>query len=126
MAGNTEYTLNLTLLEVSASQLDVTATLLDSTNTVLSTLTQSDTGTAFGGTAIGGGLLPGSQAIYTKFDQLFLRNSDNTQVNKDGINPDFVFTNYAVNLTPGVPEPASMSLLAVAGLLGLRRTRRRD
>jgi len=123
LAANTEYTLQFILSEVSASQLDVTAKILDSTNTVISQLTQSDLGTTFGGTAVPAGLT-GNTSIYTKFDQLFLRNSDATQVNSDTVNPNLVFTNYAVDLAPGVPEPASLSLLALGSLMALRRVRR--
>src|SRR5262249_38444318 len=69
ISSGTNYTLQLTLIVVSASQLDVTATLLQG-STTLATQSVSDLGTSFGGTAIGAGLLPGSQSIYTKFDQL--------------------------------------------------------
>src|SRR5262249_57740271 len=48
-----DYTAELMLNVVSATQMDVTATLRQGAN-VLATLTVSDTGTAFGGTAIVG------------------------------------------------------------------------
>ena len=103
----------MTLNVVSASQLDVTATLLQGVTTI-STQTVSDLGTSFGGTAIGAGLLPGSQSIYTKFDQLFFRDSDNTQ--STGLD----ITNFHVDVT-SVPEPASVFVLALAGLALVRR-----
>ena len=107
-----EYTVQMMLNQVSATQLDVTATLLQG-NAVLSTLTVSDTGTAFGGTAIPGGLLPGSQSIYTKFDQMFFRSSSTTQV--------FLPPNGAMNFTNlrvvvKVPEPASLIVIGIGGL----------
>src|SRR5206468_3234616 len=100
ITSGSDYTLRLTLNVVSASQLDVTSTLLQGVTTI-STQTVSDLGTSFGGTAIGAGLLPGSQSIYTKFDQLFFRDSDNTQATGLDI------TNFKVDLT-SVPEPASL------------------
>ncbi|WP_428938651.1 PEP-CTERM sorting domain-containing protein [Fontivita pretiosa] len=112
VAANTEYTLELSLSVVSSSQLDVTASLRQG-STVLSTYTVSDTGTAFGGTAIGSGLLPGSQGIYLNFDQLFFRMSSNTTASQVDI------TNFRVEL---IPEPASLGLIGLAGLaLGRRR-----
>jgi hypothetical protein len=112
MANDTTYTLQLILNVVSASQLDVTASLLDG-STVLSTLTASDLGATFGTTAVTGAL-PGNNAIYTKFDQLFFRNSDNSQASS------ISFTNWRIEV---VPEPAAASLLtlAVLGVLGVRR-----
>ncbi len=111
LAANTVYTVQLMLSRVSASQLDVTASLKQG-NTVLSTLTASDTGAAFGGTAIGGGLLPGSQSPYTNFDHFFIRNSDSTQVNPQP-NGDLRFTNFRVDHKP-IPEPTTMWLLGLA------------
>ena len=99
---------------VSASQLDVSATLFQGI-TPLSTLSASDLGTSFGGTAIGGGLLPGSQSIYTQFDQLFIRHDDNTQ--ETGLD----VTNFNVTLT-SVPEPSAFGLIALcASALAARR-----
>jgi hypothetical protein len=102
MANNTTYTLQLLLNAVSASQLDVTGTLLQG-NTVLATQTVSDLGSTFGGTAVSGAL-PGNTAIYTKFDQLFFRNSDNTQASS------ISFSNWRVEL---LPEPTSAVLLGL-------------
>ena len=120
LAANTVYTVQLMLSRVSASQLDVTASVKQG-NTVLSTLTASDTGTAFGGTAIGAGLLPGSQSPYTNFDHFFIRNSDSTQVNPQP-NGDLRFTNFRVDHKP-IPEPTTMWLLGLAAgvLLAMAR-----
>jgi PEP-CTERM motif len=120
LSANTVYTLQLFLL-VHSSQVDVTATLKQG-STVLSTLTVPDLGTSFGAVAIPGGLLPGSQGLYTKFDQLFLRNSDSTQVNPQP-NGNLRFTNFRVEIA--IPEPTSLVLLGLAalGLAFARRTR---
>ena len=115
LSASTVYTLELLLNRVSAGQLDVTATLKDG-STVLSTLTAADTGAAFGGTAITP-TLPGSGAPYSNFDQLFWRMSSATEASQINI------TNFFVELTPGVPEPASLALLSF-GLLGIGRRRR--
>jgi len=118
MSNNTTYTLKMLLNVVSASQLDVTASLSQGA-TVLSSQTVSDLGTSFGGTAVTpAGSLPGNTSIYTKFDQIFFRNSDNTQAS--GIS----FSNWRVELV--VPEPASILLFAlgVACLSCLGRQRR--
>jgi hypothetical protein len=108
LADNTTYTLQLSFNEVSAGDMAVTTTLLQG-STTLSTLTTDDTGTAFGGAAIASGLLTGSQSIYTNFDQFFFRNSDATQATT------LDFTNYSVNLSATVPEPASLAMFAIAG-----------
>jgi hypothetical protein len=114
-SGNS-YKLQLTLNVVSASQLDVTATLLQGT-TVLATQTVSDLGSTFGGTAITPtSPLPGSSSIYTKFDQLFFRESDNTQ--STGLS----FTNWHVEVI-SIPEPGSIALLSLGGLALLLRRR---
>jgi hypothetical protein len=118
LGANTAYTVQLKLDMISSSQLDVTASILQGA-TVLSTLTVSDLGTTFGGTAIAGGLLPGSQGVYTNFDQLFWRNSDATQVG-GGPNGPLNVTNFKVDL---VPEPGSICLLGLGGL-ALRRRRK--
>jgi hypothetical protein len=83
--------------------------------TVLATQTVSDLGSTFGGTAVIGAL-PGNNAIYTKFDQLFFRNSDNTQAT--GLS----FTNWHVEVN-SIPEPASIALLWVGGFTLLLRRR---
>jgi hypothetical protein len=114
MADGTIYTLTMALTEISASDMQVTVTLSDP-NGVLATQTVHDTGTAFGGTAIGAGLLPGSQSIYTQFDQMFFRNSDATQATT------LDFTNFRVDLTVA-PEPASLAAFGLA-LLPLARRR---
>jgi hypothetical protein len=113
MANDTTYTLQLKLDAISASQLDVTASLLQG-NTVLATHSASDLGATFGGTAVAGAL-PGNNAIYTKFDQLFFRNSDNSQASS------ISFSNWKVELV--VPEPAGVVLvgLAALSLFGARR-----
>jgi hypothetical protein len=117
MADNTTYTLQLMLTEVSAGDMLVTATLLQG-STVLSTNSAHDLDTSFGGTAIGTGLLPGSQSIYTNFDHFMLRNSDASQA------ATLDFTNFKVVEAAAVPEPSSLGFLAVAALaLGLRRRR---
>lgn len=117
MANNTTYTLQMLLNAVSASQLDVTVNLLQG-STVLATQTVSDLGTSFGGTAVTGApALPGNTSIYTKFDQLFFRNSDATQA--DSIS----FSNWRVDY---IPEPASIVLLGLgAACLTTLRQRRR-
>jgi hypothetical protein len=117
LAEDVTYTARLDLAVVSPTQLDVTATLLQGA-TVLSTHTVSDTGTAFGATAIAAGLLPGSQGIYTNFDQFFFRNSDNTQAT------ELSFTNFNV-VANVVPEPASLAVIGFGAVSMLRRTRRR-
>jgi hypothetical protein len=114
LAANTTYTLQMLLNVVSASQLDVTASLMQG-STVLSTYTVSDTGSAFGGAALVGAL-PGNNAIYTNFDQLFFRNSDASQA------AALSFTNWRVETA--VPEPTSIVLLGLAGSL-LAAARRR-
>jgi len=115
-AANTSYTVSLALNMISASQLDVTATLMQG-STVLATQTVSDTGAAFGGTAVAAGGLPGSQSIYRDFDQLFFRMSSNAEAG------EIDFTNWNVTLN-SVPEPASLSLLGIGGLSLLSRRRR--
>jgi hypothetical protein len=120
LATNIVYTVQLMLSRVSASQVDVTANLKQG-NTVLSTFTASDTGTAFGGTAVGAGLLPGSQSPYTSFDHFFIRNSDSTQVDPQP-NGDLRFTNFRVD-HKAIPEPTTMSLLGLAAGALLTLTR---
>jgi hypothetical protein len=117
-AGNTSYTASLSFNVVSATQLDVTATLAQG-STVLATQTVSDLGTSFGGTAIGAGLLPGSQSIYRDFDHLFFRMASNTET------AEIDFTNFKVELT-SVPEPSAMLLTALmgGGLVSRRRQSR--
>jgi hypothetical protein len=117
MANNTTYTLQMLLNVVSASQLDVTARLLQG-STVLASQTVSDLGTSFGGTAVSGSpALPGNTSIYTKFDQLFFRNSDATQASS------ISFSNWRVEI---VPEPTSVVLFGLGGacLTCLRRRQR--
>jgi hypothetical protein len=117
MANNTTYTLQMLLNVVSASQLDVTARLLQG-STVLASQTVSDLGTSFGGTAVSGSpALPGNTSIYTKFDQLFFRNSDATQASS------ISFSNWRVELV--VPEPTSIVLFGL-GAACLTRLRRRQ
>ena len=111
LAPNTVYTVQLMLSRVSAAQVDVTASVKQG-NTVLSTFTASDTGTAFGGTAIGAGLLPGSQSPYSNFDHFFIRNSDSLQIDPQP-NGDLRFTNFRVDYK-SIPEPTTMSLLGLA------------
>ena len=108
-------TLELTLTELSASDMQVAVSLLQG-STLLASLTVDDLGATFGGNAVGSGLLTGSQSIYTQFDQLFFRNSDNTEAATLDI------TNFNVTLTPA-PEPTSLSLLAASALPLLRRRR---
>jgi hypothetical protein len=113
MAADTVYTVQLMLNRVSTSQVDVTASVKQG-NTVLSSVTASDLGTSFGGTAVAAGL-PGSQLPYTNFDHFFIRNSDSTQVNPQP-NGDFRFTNFRVEHKP-IPEPSTLSLLGLATAL---------
>jgi len=115
MTDNTTYTLQLSLSRVAAGDTLVTATLLQG-STMLSTNSAHDLGDSFGGTAVGAGLLPGSQNIYTNFDQFMLRNSDATQATT------LDFTNFQVVV---VPEPATVLGLAAVGLAGVRLVRRR-
>jgi hypothetical protein len=115
LSANTVYTVQMMLNRVSASQVDVTASVKQG-NTVLSTVTASDLGTSFGGTAVGPGLLPGSQSPYTNFDHFFIRNSDSSQVDPQP-NGDLRFTNFRVDYKP-IPEPTTMWLLGMtAGAL---------
>jgi hypothetical protein len=111
VASNTSYTAKMSFYVVSASQLDVTTSIFQG-NTLLSSQTVSDLGTSFGGTAVGAGLLPGSQSVYTKFDQLFFRMSSNVETS------EIDFTNWNVTLTP---EPSGLALLALASLSLARR-----
>jgi hypothetical protein len=120
LAANTVYTVQLVMNRVSAAQVDVTASLKQG-NTVLSTVTASDTGTAFGGTAIAGGLLPGSQSVYTSFDHLFIRNSVSSHIDPQP-NGDLLFTNFRVDYRP-IPEPTSFTLLGLAMLALLQASR---
>lgn len=115
MANNTDYTLTMTLTLVSASDMQVDVSLLQGAS-VLASQTVHDLGTTFGGNAVPASL-PGSQGIYTQFDQLFFRNSDASQA------ATLDFTNFRVDLTPA-PEPGSAALLALAGTAALARRRR--
>jgi hypothetical protein len=115
LSANTVYTAQLQLDVVSASQLDVTASILQG-NTTLTTHTVIDTGTAFDGNSIVGSL-PGNSGIYTNFDQLFFRNSDNSQAT------ELSFTNFRIET---IPEPSCLLLLSVGGaLLAIIRRRTR-
>jgi hypothetical protein len=114
VAASTTYTAKVTLNRVSASQLDVTASVLQGT-TVLSTVTVSDTGTAFGGTAIVG-TLPGNNVPYSNFDHLFWRMSSNVEASHINL------TNFFVEYNP-IPEPASLGLLSLAMVAFARRRR---
>lgn len=116
VASNTSYTAQLSFNVISASQLDVTATILQG-NTILSTQTVSDLGTSFGGTAIGSGLLSGSQGIYTNFDQLFFRMASNTETS------EIDFSNFQVDLVTA-PEPSSAMVLGLGALMMIRRRKR--
>jgi hypothetical protein len=122
LSPDSVYTVQLMLNRVSAAQLDVTASVKQG-DTVLSTVTASDTGTAFGGTAVGSGLLPGSQSVYTNFDHFFIRNSNSEQVNPQP-NGDLRFTNFLVDFKP-IPEPASAALAGLAALAMLYFSRLR-
>jgi hypothetical protein len=113
--SNVPYTVQLLLQRISATQLDVTAKWLQG-NTLLSSQTVSDLGTSFGGTAIGAGLLPGSQSVYSNFDQMFFRMSSNTEFSQ------IDFSNFQIDYTPA-PEPGSMVLMAAGGVLMASRRR---
>lgn len=114
---NVNYTVQLSLNEVSATQMDVTASLLQGA-TVLSSQTVSDLGSTFGGTSVAAGGLPGSQGIYNSFDQLFFRMSSNAETS------EIDFTNFQVSLQ-SVPEPASVGLIGALAVMGALRRRRR-
>ena len=115
-SSNVSYTVQLMLSEVSASEMDVTASILQGT-TVVSTQTIADLGTTFGTATVAAGGLPGSQAIYTNFDQMFLRMSGNTETT------ELDFSNFSVSMTSSAaPEPGTAGLV-VAGLVVLRRRR---
>jgi MYXO-CTERM domain-containing protein len=126
IAANTTYTLELLFDVISNSQLDVTASLKQG-NTVLSSQTVSDTGTAFGGTAVVP-TLPGSNSIYTQFDQLMFRNSDASLYVTNGTAPgdtvNLKITNLYAELIQ-VPEPGT-AMLGVVGVAGLATRRRRQ
>lgn len=107
---DTPYSLQFVIDRVSANQVNLTATLSDA-NGVLSTHTVSDDGSTF---ASGG--LPGSGDVYTTFDHLFIRTSNNTST-ADQI--DYTRINVAV-----VPEPATLLLAGVAALAALGARRR--
>ena len=102
------------LSEASATEMDVTASILQGT-TVVSTLTVADVGTTFGTASVANGGLPGSQGIYTNFDQMFLRVSGNTETS------EFDFSNFSVAMT-AAPEPGTIGVLG--GALVLLRRRR--
>jgi hypothetical protein len=113
---NTAYTVQMSMKMVSTSEMDVTASILNGA-TVLSTVTDDDLGTSFGGVSTSGGTLTGSNAIYTNFDQMFFR------MNSDAEAGEFDFSNFSVALTP-VPEPASIGGIAIGlGLTMLRKNR---
>jgi hypothetical protein len=120
LANTTSYVVLLNFKMVSSSQMDVTGTLMQGT-TVLGTQTVSDLGTSFGGTAIGSGLLTGSQGLYTNFDQLYFRNADASQESS------VAFSEWKVDYTPAaVPEASSVLMVGLIGIGGLavRRFRR--
>ena len=114
--SNVPYTVQLLLDRVSAGQLDVTAKFLSGATT-LSSQTVSDLGTSFGGVAIGAGLLPGSQSVYTNFDQLFFRMSSNVELSQ------IDFTNFKIEYQ-SIPEPGSLALLGAGAMLLVRLRRR--
>ena len=119
-SSNVSYTVQLMLSEVSASEMDVTASILQGA-TVLSTQTIDDLGTTFGTAAVAAGGLPGSQGIYTNFDQMFLRMSGNTETT------ELDFSNFSVTLSSSsAPEPGTLGLLVVALAPLRRRTAARD
>jgi len=119
---NTDYTIQLNFNVIDATHLDVTSTLFsgrpaDNNLVPLSTQTVTDSGTTFGSAAVAAGGLPGSQGIYTDFDHFFFRDSSNADAS------EIDFTEFKVVLTPTVPEPASLSLLALGALSLVRRRR---
>jgi hypothetical protein len=114
--SNTAYTVQMALHMVSSTQMNVTASILQGA-TLLSTVTDSDTGTAFGSTSISAsGTLPGATSVYTNFDQMFFR------MNSDAEAPEFDFSNFSVNLAQA-PEPASIGIVGMSLLLGIRARR---
>jgi MYXO-CTERM domain-containing protein len=115
LAADTEYTAQLVLSEITASQMDVTFNILQGA-TLLSTVTRSDTGSMFGTTAVSGSTLPGATSIYTKFDHLFFRVSDATQAG------EYDFTNFNIDWAQ-VPEPTAATALLGLAALALKRRR---
>jgi len=102
---DTLYTLTFKLDYQAANAMVVTFTLSDASG-VLSTNSITDDGT-FGGYNMG---------IYTKFDQLFFRFSSATAT-ADVI--DF----HSIKVEHVVPEPATLALLGLGGLVSLRKSR---
>jgi hypothetical protein len=112
---NTSYTVQLSMTDVSASEVDVTSSIL-SGSTLLSTVTDVDAGTTFGGVSTTSGNLTGATSPYTKFDQMFFRMGSQEAT-------EFDFTNFSAVLTP-VPEPASIGLVGIGLSFALMRMRR--
>jgi hypothetical protein len=106
---DTPYTLTFELDRVSSTQMDITVSLADGSG-VLSTHTVSDQGVTF--TA---GSLPDSGSIYTTFEHMFIRTSNQTSV-ANGID----YKRFKVEL---IPEPSALALLSLGGLTLLRRRR---
>jgi hypothetical protein len=107
----TQYTVQMVLHEVSATQMDVTSNMYQGTDTgtLLSTATVSDIGTGdastatFGGVAIVGAnnAVPGNGSIYTKFDQFFFRLAGSTDTAEIDITNFKVTLNSAVTVLKG-------------------------
>ncbi|HMO84743.1 MAG TPA: PEP-CTERM sorting domain-containing protein [Lacipirellulaceae bacterium] len=112
LANDVTYTASLSLYMVSATQMDVTGTLALG-NTILSTLSYSDLGATFGGAAPPSGTqLPNASSVYTNFDQLFIRLSDNSQFS------DVIFSNFRVEYITAIPEASSFLLFGLVTVLG--------
>ena len=108
MLDDNLYTARLELDYISADQMDVTFSLSDAVGTILTQHTLTDDGTILD-------LALNPTPIYTNFDHLFFRFSA-----ASGTADVIDFQNFNVEL---IPEPATLVLLGLGGLVSLRKRR---